>query len=170
MQVRHIAAGHELLDVLNSEPLRTEWWDDAESEHEPGVAYLMVLARGPHGWLIPAAWAGYRIEDEAGSAVLRCCNNYVRRGFRDRTPELYSVAYRARHRLVVSKFGLPAVTYLVPEPIALHEADGWERDPTPLGSGQSPVNPEHHWQRLRWTPANGRPRSGALPGETSSPT
>ncbi len=147
MEVRHIVAGHHLLDALREEPLRTQWWEDAESEHEPGVSYLMVLAPGPDVWLVPAAWAGYRIENEAGTAVLRCLNNYVRREFRN--PDLYPLAYEARHRLVVARFGLPAVTYLFPEPIALHEADGWVRDTGPSGSGQSPVNPNHHWQRLR---------------------
>lgn len=149
MQIRHIAPGNPIGDMLREEPLRTEWWEDAESEHEPGVAYLMVLVADPgSGWLVPAAWAGYRIEDEHGRAVLRCLNNYVRRGFRDRVPELYAVAYAARHRLVVRRLRLPAVTYLFPEPIALHEADGWVRDAGPDAAGTSADG--HRWQRLRW--------------------
>lgn len=150
-----MAPGNDLIAKLAEEPLRTQWWEDAESRDEPGTAYLMVLVRGPDGWLVPAAWAGYRIEDEHGTAVLRCCNNYVRRGYRDHTPDLYPVAYRARHLLVVARLRLPAVTYLFPEPIALHEADGWVRDTAPGSSGQSRPfenGPVHNWQRLRWEP------------------
>lgn len=133
--------------ALMEEPLRSQWRADAESEHEDGISYVMVLDDDGTGRRhVPAAWAGYRIED----GVLRCCNNYVRHGFRDRDPELYEVAYRARHDLVVAGCGLPAVTYLFPEPIPLHLADGWELDTTPEGSGISRDIPgvEHHWRRL----------------------
>jgi hypothetical protein len=155
VEIIHVAPGNPRIEFLQQEPLRTEWFDDAESQHERGVAYLMVLARDPAGLLVPAAWAGYRIEDEAGRVVLRCCNNYVRREFRGRTPDLYAVAYRARHDRVVRRFGLHAVTYLFPEPIPLHEADGWVRDTSAGGSGTSRARPDgelHHWQRLRWSP------------------
>lgn len=136
-----------LVRVLESEPLRTQWWRDAESEHEPGTSYVVALVAGE-----PAAWAGWRLQPDG---VLKCCNNYVRRGYRDRTPDLYALAYAARHRDVVLRLGAPAETYLYPEPIPLHEADGWVRDTSPGGSGTSHAfegGEPHHWQRLTWSP------------------
>ncbi len=135
--------------ILNSEPLRTQWWNDAESGVEPGISYSMVLVDDQ-----PAAWAGWYIS-LSGPRLLRCCNNYVRRDYRNRQPELYELAYRHRHQHVVLRFGLPAITYLFPEPIPLHLADGWE-----YGTGRnafgtsSPYTggPVHHWRRLVWTP------------------
>ncbi len=149
-QIRHIAAGNPLLDALTEPTLAAEWEADAESRHEPGTCYLMVLAADASGAMVPAAWAGYRIEDENGVPVLRCCNNYVRRPFRGRTPELYAAAYRARHRLVVRRFQLPGVTYLYEYPIGLHEADGWVKDDAPGSEGMSEFG--HYWWRLRWSP------------------
>jgi len=142
--------------LISAEPVRTQWWTDAESEHEPDTFYLVVYAHDDQGLLVPAAWAGYRVETryDAGR-VLKCCNNYVRRGFRDRNPDLYAQAYAARHAHVVARFALPAETYLFPEPIGLHLADGWTEDTSPEGSGVSRPHeggPEHRWQRLTWTP------------------
>jgi len=136
-----------LVRVLESEPLRTQWWNDAESEHEPGTSYMVALVAG-----VPAAWAGWRIQPDG---TLRCCNNYVRHGYRDRNPELYASAYAARHRDVVLRLNVPAVTYLYPEPTPLHVADGWTPDPSPDSSGTSRPfegGPLHHWQRLTWSP------------------
>ncbi len=140
--------------VLRGEPLRTQWWTDAESEHEAGTSYIVATAPSRSGPMIAAAWAGYIIRPDG---VLKCCNNYVVHGFRgqDYPHDLYARAYRVRHRDVVLRLGAPAETYLFPEPIPLHEADGWVRDPSPAGSGTSrPFNdgPEHHWQRLTWSP------------------
>ncbi len=136
--------------LLCEEPLRTQWRDDAESEHEPDVSYLMVLV-DDGGPLVPAAWAGYRVID----GVLHCCNNYVRREYRGRNPELYAMAYAARHREVVAVLNMPAVTYLYAQPIPLHEADGWIRDTGPGSHGVSRARPdgeEHPWWRLRREP------------------
>lgn len=138
----------QLVALLESEPLRTQWHTDAESVHEPGTSYMVALVDD-----VPAAWAGWRIEADG---VLRCCNNYVRHGYRGRTPELYAAAYKARHRDVVLRLGVPAETFLYPEPMPLHEADGWVRDGSPDGSGQSRPfqdGPIHHWQRLTWSPS-----------------
>ncbi len=153
-RIVHLTPDHEDYEqymlLLASEPLRTQWWLDAESEVEPGISYLMVLA-DHEGELVPAAWAGYAVSD----GELRCCNNYVRRGFRGRYPELYQVAYAARHRDVVAVLGLPAVTYLFEYPIPLHLADGWVLCSGPDAHGLSRAHEGgevHTWWRLRWSP------------------
>lgn len=151
--------------------MRSQWLEDAESEHEPGTSYLVAYAPDDQGRMVPAAWAGYRIETRDDGPILKCVNNYVRRehrghagynrlrkvrhGYRTSIPDLYAHAYAARHKHVVTLLGMRAETYLFPEPIALHEADGWIRDTSPEGSGTSrPAGggPEHHWQRLTWSP------------------
>ncbi len=144
----------EFVATLRQEPLRTQWWNDAESEHEDGVSYIVALAPSRSGLMIPAAWAGYMIRPDA---TLKCCNNYVVHGFRDgyHRVDLYARAYRVRHRDVVLRLGLPAETFLFARPIALHEADGWVRDRSPEGSGWSHPflgGPTHSWQRLTWSP------------------
>lgn len=110
-----------------------------------------------HGNEVPAAWAGWILEVDLaerfdGGAVLRCCNNYVRRGFRDRTPELYAVAYRQRHEQIVQRLGLPAYSFLYEQPIPIHVADGWEYF-TPVGKpGESspfPGGELHRWWEMR---------------------
>ncbi len=154
MKIIHLTVDHphfqQFVAFVGAEPIRGQWWRDAESEHEVGTAYFLVLAEDLAGALQPAAWAGYRIErDDTGAPVLRCCNNYVRRSFRRHDPELYAEAYRARHEQGVLTCGLAAVTYLFPEPIPLHEADGWVQDTGPGASGISRVTGvEHHWRRL----------------------
>lgn len=135
---------------LRTEPLRTQWLDDAESEAETGVSYIMIFAADGAGELVPAAWAGWTVVDVEGVQTLKCCNNYVRHGFRRRDPDLYGIAYRIRHRNVVRRLRLPAETYLFPEPIGLHIADGWVPDLGPGGSGDSEFG--HRWQRLTWSP------------------
>jgi hypothetical protein len=145
-----------IMDLLRAEPLRTQWWNDAKSEVEPGVSYLMVLAEDDRGDMVPAAWAGYRVDQADDGPVLWCCNNYVRHGFRDRAPELYAQAYTARHREVVTRLGIPAYTYLYAQPIALHLVDGWVYDRSPHGRGMSrPPAPgvlSQPWWRLLWQP------------------
>ncbi len=150
-QTIHLTPGQaryqRYMDVLAGDPLRTQWREDAESGVEPAVSYLMVLAEDAGGQMVPAAWAGYQLVPVGGELTLRCCNNYVRREFRSCDPELYEMAYRARHDVVVSRLAFPAVTYLFEQPIALHEADGWVKDTGPGGSGVSTAG--HHWWRLR---------------------
>lgn len=145
-----------LIATLTAPDLAAQWWDDAESRAEDGdgVGYLVAYVAGD-----PAAWAGWTIDTTENGQVLRCCHNYVRREYRGHTPELYRVAYQARHRQIVTRLGLPGVTYLFPEPVGLHLASGWVRDTTPGGAGTSrphPDGPVHHWQRLRWTPPHPR--------------
>lgn len=138
------------MSVLTAEPLRTQWWNDAESRVEPGISYAMVLVDDQ-----PAAWAGWQVVRDGGTPVLRCCNNYVRHEFRGRRPELYELAYRHRHQNVVARLGLPGVTYLFPEPIGLHLADGWVLDAADDACGDSSPytgGPVHHWRRLLWQP------------------
>ncbi len=150
------------MGILAAEPLAGQWWRDAESGVEPGVSYTMVLARGR-----PAAWAGWIvIDDEQGNPLLKCCNNYARRAYGDRRSALYRLAYRARHRDVVTQLGLPGVTYLFPEPIPLHLRDGWRRDKGKGARGTSRAvrgGRLHHWRRLLWTPPAQRPRAAARP-------
>jgi hypothetical protein len=143
LAVRPGTESHANLMVhLRTEPLASEWWADAESEADDDASYVVVYAAGR----VPTAWAGFKVE----GGVLRCVDNYERRGYRGRG--LYECAYRWRHERVVVPLQLPAETYLFPEPIALHEADGWVRDPG--CSGVSTVTGvEHHWQRLTWAPA-----------------
>ncbi len=155
MEIIHAATGHPILDRLCEETLAAEWWDDAESRHEDGINYLMVVDRNHPSGMLPVAWAGWRVEDENGAAVLRCCNNYVRRTHRGHVPDWYSIAYLARHRLVVQRLGMPAVTYLYEQPIWLHELDGWVKDTGPGSSGVSHAREggePHPWWRLRLPP------------------
>ncbi len=145
------------MQILGEDTLRRQWWDDAESEVEPGVSYMMAVSRGR-----PLAWAGWLVEHSpAGQPVLlRCCNNYVRRGFRNRSPELYQLVYRRRHVEVVTALGLPAVTFLFPEPIPLHLRDGWRRATGQGAAGTSRARPGarlHRWQKLVWSPPAHRP-------------
>ncbi len=170
MRIVHLTPGHDdyarLTAPLLEEPLRSQWWADAESEHEPGTSYLMVVV-DEGGEPVPAAWAGYTIN----GGVLHCRDNYVRDAYRGRTPDLYAVAYAARHDRVVTRVRLPAVTYLFAQPIPLHLADGWVYDTAPDSPGVSRAHPDgedHPWWRLRWAPGtvpDGRPAlSGRLPG------
>jgi hypothetical protein len=159
MEVIDVRVGHPrhppLISPLREPELADQWWDDAESHAEATVSYMVVYAPDPSGAMVPAAWAGWVL----GGNALRCCDNYVRRGFRRRRPELYEMAYRARHRQVVQVLGLPGVTYLFPEPVGLHLRDGWVRDTSPGSSGTRDGRPEHRWQRLLWTPDRLRPAS-----------
>jgi hypothetical protein len=137
-----------LADALGAEPLRSQWWNDAEStvDDPAGASYLVAVEGGE-----PVAWAGYIVDGD----TLRCCNNYVRRG---RNPDLYARVYAARHDLVVTRLGLPAVTYLFAQPIGLHKADGWVEDTGPDAHGVSRAHPDgedHPWWRLLWTPPAG---------------
>lgn len=136
---------------LSAEPLKTQWFEDAKSEFEPGVSYAMVLAEDSTGATVPAAWAGWNIVVDDGVEWLRCCNNYVRHGFRARQPELYELAYRHRHDLVVAASPRPAFTYLYRYPIPLHLADGWRYvtgPDKPTLSAPTPGGQVHEWWRL----------------------
>lgn len=146
------------LAELGREPLAGEWWSDAESSVDADSArtsYMVIYAADGAGQSVPAAWAGWRVEDRPGGRVLKCVDNYVRRGYRQRDPELYRLVYAARHRQVVLRLRVPAETYLFPEPIGRHLTSGWEIDPSPGASGESTPyegGPVHRWQRLIWTP------------------
>lgn len=146
-----------LAEALLAEPLATEWREDAESWHEDGISYVVAYVPDPANGMqfVPAAWAGYRVESIDGRTVLRCCNNYVRRDCRDRSVDLYALAYRARHREVLVPSGLPGWTVLYPQPIPLHEADGWTRatGPDAFGTSTGDGGDVHHWQVLTWTPS-----------------
>ncbi len=137
-----------MMAQLAADPLAAEWWQDAESGVDAGVSYMMVTVAGR-----PAAWAGWQLIE--GGTIVKCCNNYVRRGHRNQDPELYKVAFLARHDQVLTRLGLPAVTYLFPEPIPLHLEYGWRLDTGPGSAGTSRAvrgGPLHHWRRLVWTP------------------
>lgn len=123
VQIGHLLY-EEVMGPIRTDPiLRQQLWDDAEHalDEAPSKLWVMVLHDG-----VPAAWAAAVVERHDGAPVLRCCDNYERRGpGRDR--RLYPAAYRHRHERIVAPCGLPAVTYLGREPIPLHEADGWYR-------------------------------------------
>jgi hypothetical protein len=145
-----------LLAELSREPLAGEWWEDAESRVDADSArtsYMVIYMKGLDGRAVPAAWAGWRLEDDGRR--LKCVDNYVRRGYRQQDPELYRLVYAARHRQAVLKLRLAAETYLFPEPIGRHLASGWQIDPAPDASGESAPydgGPVHRWQRLVRTP------------------
>lgn len=131
----------EIIAHFAAEPLATQWWSDAESRHEPGVSYALVLADD-----VPAAWAGWIVTEIDGIWTLKCCSNYERRGA-GRERGLYALAYNHRHRATVAPSALAAVTYLFPEPIELHEADGWTR------TGLADLSDDgHDWAELRREP------------------
>jgi hypothetical protein len=155
MNILHLFPGSDLYTwfttELGTEPLRTQWWNDAESsvDDPPDAAYLVAVADRR-----PVAWAGWCLVD--GGTRIQCCNNYIRGGYRGRSPDLYEAVFLARHHQVVAVSRLPAVTYLFPEPIPLHLAHGWQLDTGPGTSGTSSPyvgGPVHRWQRLSWDPA-----------------
>jgi hypothetical protein len=134
----------DLLDQIRQDPtLAARMWADAESRPDeldlPGTWWSVALVWDEHRW-VPAAWCAARVEDGA----LRAFCNYEVPAWRNL--DLYADAYRERHHAVLVPSGLPAVTYLFPEPIALHEADGWERTGRE-GSGELDG---HWWSELRW--------------------
>ncbi len=132
----------DLLRVVRGDRALVEaMWADAESSPAeldvPGTEWSVVLL----GDGTPVAWCAARVDAEG---VLKCHSNYEVRAWRGNG--FYEAAYRARHRQVVGACGLPAVTYLFSEPIALHEADGWYRTGLEGVSG-------HRWWQLRRRPA-----------------
>lgn len=130
----------DLLYLIRDDPaLQNAMWADAESSPwelaEPGTRWSIALDAGQ-----PAAWCAAR---ELPDGTLKCHSNYEVDAFRGEG--LYEAAYRARHDAVVAPAGRPAVTYLFEQPIALHEADGWQR--TGL-TGEGEVA-GHTWWELR---------------------
>lgn len=124
--------------------LQADMWADAEHEliELPGKSWTVVAVDGT-----PVAWAAARVEQIDGTRVLKCSDNYERRGVgRDR--QLYRLAYTYRHTTIVEPTRLPAVTYLFAQPMPLHEADGWRR--TGL-TGTSEHG--HDWWELRRDPS-----------------
>lgn len=132
----------EITALLQAMPLAEQWWCDAESQHEDGVSYAMVLDDD-----VPAAWAGWEVR----GGVLHCVSSYERRGH-GRALGLYALAYAHRHREVVVDWTGPAVTYLYEQPIPLHEADGWRKsgavEGVDYGTSDEPGVPPHRWWRL----------------------
>jgi hypothetical protein len=138
---------------LQQEPLRTEARVDADHEHYDGIRYTVVydLMRGVER---PAAWAGFVSTTIDGQPGLKCVNNYVRHSFRGGPIRYYDFAFHYRQQTILHTTGLPAETYLFPEPIPLHLAHGWITDTSPTGTGiHRPDNgPARTWQRLTWHP------------------
>lgn len=133
--------------IRTDEQLRADMWRDAEHDlqEQPDKRWTIVVVNGA-----PVAWAAATIEDQDGQRVLRCSDNYERRGI-GRVAGLYRVAYRHRHQRIVAPSGLPGLTYLFEQPIALHEADGWVR------TGATDLSDAgHRWWELR-RPAGGNP-------------
>lgn len=157
MEVAHLTPASpryiDFIGDLGAWPLAADWYADAEStaREYPDASYFVTYAPNRYGAPVPAAWAGYLVLERDGRPFLKCVNNYVTRPFRGRDPDLWQLAYRERHRRIVTQLGAPAETYLFPEPIPVHLADGWQLDTSPTGSGVSrATGVEHHWQRLTW--------------------
>lgn len=116
----------ELIGQIRTDPgLLAEMWADAEHEvvEVPGKVWTVVLVEQGGRW-VPAAWCAATVEQHADGPVLRCGDNYERRGS-GRELGLYRVAYRYRHETVVLPSGLPGLTYLFSQPVGPHESDGW---------------------------------------------
>lgn len=96
----------------------------------PGTILAMV-----HEGAFPLAWAAVHL----GQGKAFC--NYERRGARGRG--YYARAYRARHEEVISRATVPLRTFLFPEPIPLHLADGWS-----LSGLEGTGRFGHHWREL----------------------
>lgn len=130
----------EVIGQLQGPGLAAEMYADAEHRlgEAPGKLWCFVLVDGA-----AAAWCA--AQDLGG--VLVCSDNYERRGA-GRQQHLYPLAYAARHETVVAPWAGPAVTFLFPEPIALHEADGWRK----TGSTGPGEVAGHTWWELRREP------------------
>lgn len=126
--------------VRQNDALVSAMWSDAESRPEEldiaGTYWTVAVAEAGI-----AAWCAARVID--GGSLLKCHSNYEVREFRGRG--LYEAVYRYRHHTLIQKFGLPAVTYLFRQPIALHAADGWYETRL-TGPGEIAG---HQWWELR---------------------
>jgi hypothetical protein len=139
-----------LLTRIRQDPaLVAAMWADAESRPDeldrPGTRWSVTLVEGS-GQEAPAAWCAARQIEDRGVPVLKCHSNYEVPAWRGQG--LYAAAYRERHRRVVHPSPLPAFTYLFPEPIGLHIADGWQ---TTGLTGPGEVD-GHTWWELRHEP------------------
>lgn len=128
----------ELLDLIRADgELVDRMWADAESWpgelDVPGTWWTVVVVDGR-----PAAWCAAIVDGE----VLKCHSNYEVPAYRGRG--LYAQAYRWRHRDVIRRRRMPAVTYLFAAPVGLHLSDGWVR------TGETRVSElGHRWYELR---------------------
>lgn len=141
---------------LTAEPVATQWLDDAESGHEAGNSYLMIVVAGQ-----AAAWAGYQIEDHNGQQVLRLRDQYERHGYRREDLDglwLYPIALAAVHEQVVYGWTGMAYSYVYRVPRALLLDHGWVDDTfdavlgPPAGKSQRHPGAEVHqwWRMVRW--------------------
>lgn len=145
----------DLLDrIRGDQDLVAAMWTDAESKPDeldvPGTHWSVVLADDG----TPTAWCAGRIEDDG---TLKCHSNFEVPASRGQG--MYALAYHARHRDVVLAYRRPAVTYLFEQPIALHEADGWQRTGV-TGAGAL----GHRWWQLT-RPATGNTRTRRPQGD-----
>lgn len=138
----------ELIAPLRDDQVLVEqMWGDAEHrfEEHPAKRWVFAVVDGE-----PAAWAAATwTADSNGRPLLRCSDNYERRG-PGRDYRLYQLAYRRRQTSIVvpaARVGVPAVTYLFEQPIALHEADGWVKTGSTGVSGEA--GEKHQWWQLR---------------------
>lgn len=148
VEVVTVEIGHlryeQLFGPLRDDPgVLATMWQEAESRlnEVPGKRWTVAVAERDGRPAAAAAWAAALVVD----GELRCCNNYERPGFRGRG--LYEAAYRVRHDTIVARCGLPAVTYVFEQPLALHLADGWRV--TDEGVSSEPEVPAHRWVELR---------------------
>lgn len=118
----------------------------SDGEHDLRAA---ILDGRYHWWLVivgntPVAWCAAWPADEQPLAII-CGENYERRGL-GRELGLYPAAFIARQQWLIAH-RLSTVTWIFDQPVALHEAAGWQR------TGDESVSEHgHHWQQLTWTP------------------
>jgi hypothetical protein len=103
---------------------------------------VWIIAVDPTGQ--PLAWCAYEPSDEPGIDV-KCVDSCERPECWDE--DVYLVVYTARHELIRQH---RAVTYIYPEPVELHETDGWAV--TGTGISREPGMPERRWYRLARQP------------------
>lgn len=155
-EVLNLSIGDEryeevLGQIRDDADLRRQMWADAEHRFDeaPAKVWTVVVVRDRGPWA-PAAWAAASVQHDGDEPVLRCSDNYERRG-PGRRWGLYPVAYRHRHITIVAPSPLPALTYLFDGPVRLHEADGWYRTGLSDTSCEPGINP-HDWWELRRNP------------------
>jgi hypothetical protein len=132
-----------LADLTATPGLVEAMWDEAESRFgeldEPGTLWTVAFTRDGRA----GAWCAATV---LGGGQIKCHNNYEPGPYRGQG--LYEAAHRARHRDVLVKLGLPAVTYLFRDPIPLHEKHGWRT----TGVHAPGELAGHHWWELTWKP------------------
>lgn len=136
----HIRADQGLIDAM---------WADAESRidelDQPDTHWTVTLLDDG----TPAAWCAASIRDDG---TIKAHSNYEVPAHRGRG--LYELAHHRRHRDVLLAYKRPAISYLFPQPVALHEMTGWRT----TGTGGNGEIAGHRWVQMTWQPFERRSR------------